>query len=98
MNYIIVGFEKQLDIYRYIININNNLSNILINDIIKQIIIDNIDSCISFCRLNNIFIDFNSYFIETNINEIINTHFYYKFLNIFILFEYYNIFLTNIIY
>tara|TARA_Y100000591_G_scaffold219671_1_gene191172 strand:- start:11375 stop:12622 length:1248 start_codon:yes stop_codon:yes gene_type:complete len=68
-------FEKQLDIYRYIININNNLSNILINDIIKQIIIDNIDSCISFCRLNNIFIDFNSYFIETNINEIINTHF-----------------------
>ena len=68
-------FEKQLDIYRYIININNNLSNILINDIIKQIIMDNIDSCISFCRLNNIFIDFNSYFIETNINEIINTHF-----------------------
>jgi len=68
-------FEKQLDIYRYIININNNLSNILIKDIIKQIITDNIDSCIAFCRLNNIFIDFNSYFIETNINEIINTHF-----------------------
>ena len=71
-------FEKQLDIYKYIININNNLSNILIKDIIKQIIIDNIDSCIAFCRLNNIFIDFNSYFIETNINEIINTHFLLK--------------------
>jgi hypothetical protein len=71
-------FEKQVDIYRYIININNNLSNILIKDIIKQIIIDNIDSCIAFCRLNNIFIDFNSYFIETNINEIIDTHFLLK--------------------
>ena len=70
--------KKQLDIYKYIININNNLSNILIKDIIKQIIIDNIDSCIAFCRLNNIFIDFNSYFIETNINEIINTHFLLK--------------------
>ena len=71
-------FEKQLDIYKYIININNNLSNILIKDIIKQIISDNIDSCIAFCRLNNIFIDFSSYFIETNINEIINTHFLLK--------------------
>jgi len=71
-------FEKQLDIYRYIININNNLSNILIKDIIKQIITDNIDNCIAFCRLNNIFIDYSSYFIETNINEIINTHFLLK--------------------
>ena len=71
-------FEKQLDIYRYIININNNLSNILIKDIIKQIITDNIDSCLAFCRINNIFIDFSSYFIETNINEIINTHFLLK--------------------
>ena len=71
-------FEKQLDIYKYIININNNLSNNLIKDIIKQIINDNIDNCISFCRLNNIFIDFSSYFIVTNINEIVNTHFLLK--------------------
>ena len=68
-------FEKQLDIYNYIMKINENLSNTLIYDIIKQIVIDNIDSCIAFCRLNNIFIDFKSYFIITNINEIINTHF-----------------------
>ena len=39
-----------------------NLSNTLIYDIIKQIVIDNIDSCIAFCRLNNIFIDFKSLF------------------------------------
>ena len=71
-------FEKQLDIYKYIININNNLSNNLIKDIIKQIINDNIDSCISFCRLNNIFIDFSSYFIVKNITEIVNTHFLLK--------------------
>ena len=71
-------FEKQLDIYNYIININNNLSNSLIYDIIKQIIIDNIDNCVSFCRLNNIFIDYDSYFIVNNINEIINTHFSLK--------------------
>ena len=71
-------FEKQLDIYNYIININNNLSNILIKDIIKQIVIENIDICIAFCRLNNIFIDFSSYFIVTNINEILNTHFILK--------------------
>ena len=75
-------FEKQLDIYNYIININNNLSNSLIYDIIKQIIIDNIDNCVSFCRLNNIFIDYDSYFIVNNINEIINTHFSLKMIKI----------------
>ncbi len=68
-------FEKQLDNYNYIVNINNNLSNSLIMDIIKQIIYDNIESCISFCKLNHIFIDYKSYFINTDINEIINTHF-----------------------
>lgn len=68
-------FEKQLDIYRYIININHNLSNNLINDILKQIIIENIEKCISFCKLNNIYINYQSYFIITNINNIINTHF-----------------------
>ena len=44
-------------------------------DIIKQIICDNIECCISFCKLNHIFIDYKSYFITTDINEIINTHF-----------------------
>ena len=68
-------FEKQLDIYKYIININNNLSNNLVNDIIKQIIIENIEKCLSFCKLNNIFINYHSYFIITDINSIINTHF-----------------------
>ena len=68
-------FEKQLDIYKYIININNNLSNNLINNIIKQIVIENIEKCMSFCKLNNIFINYKSYFIITDINTIINTHF-----------------------
>lgn len=68
-------FEKQLDIYKYIINININLSNNLINDIIKQIIIENIEKCIAFCKLNNIYINYQSYFLNTDINSIINTHF-----------------------
>lgn len=68
-------FIKQLDIYNYIININNNINNILINDIIKQIIIENIEKCISFCKLNNIYINYDSYFINTNINIIVDTHF-----------------------
>jgi len=68
-------FEKQIDIYKYIININNNLSNNLINNIIKQLVLENIEKCISFCKLNNIFINYESYFIITDINKIINTHF-----------------------
>jgi 23S rRNA U2552 (ribose-2'-O)-methylase RlmE/FtsJ len=68
-------FEKQLDIYNYIININNNLSNNIINNIIKQIILENIEKCMAFCKLNNIFINYQSYFIITDINSIINTHF-----------------------
>ena len=68
-------FEKQLDIYRYIININNNLHNNLINDIIKQLVIENIEKCVSFCKLNNIYINYQSYFIINDINSIINTHF-----------------------
>lgn len=68
-------FEKQIDIYRYIININHNLSNNLINDIIKQIVLENIDKCIVYCKLNNIYINYQSYFIVTDINSIINTHF-----------------------
>ena len=68
-------FEKQLDIYNYIININNNLSNNIISNIIKQIILENIEKCMAFCKLNNIFINYQSYFIITDINSIINTHF-----------------------
>ena len=68
-------FIKQLDIYNYIININNNIHNSLINDIIKQIITENIEKCISFCKLNNIYINYESYFINTDINSIIDTHF-----------------------
>lgn len=68
-------FEKQFDIYNYIININSNLSNSIVNNIIKQIIIENIEKCIAFCKLNNIFINYQSYFIITDINSIINTHF-----------------------
>ena len=68
-------FEKQFDIYNYIININSNLSNNIVNNIIKQIIIENIEKCVSFCKLNNIFINYQSYFIITDINSIINTHF-----------------------
>ena len=47
----------------------------LINDIIKQIITENIEKCISFCKLNNIYINYESYFINTDINSIIDTHF-----------------------
>jgi len=68
-------FEKQLDIFNYIININTNLKNSLIKDIIKQHIINNIENCISFSRLSKLYIDYNSYFIITNINEIINKYF-----------------------
>lgn len=68
-------FIKQLDIYNYIININNNIHNSLINNIIKQIITENIEKCISFCKLNNIYINYESYFINTDINSIIDTHF-----------------------
>ena len=68
-------FEKQLNTYYYIININNNLNNSIIHNIIKEMIIENIDKCILFCKLNNIYIDYNSYFLINNINTIMNTHF-----------------------
>jgi len=68
-------FRKQLDIYSYIININNNLSNILIKNIIKEKIINNIEDSILFCKLNKIFINYSSYFIITDIDQIINNHF-----------------------
>ena len=67
--------QKQLDIYNYIININYNITNSLIKNIIKQHIINNIENSINFCRINNLYIDYNSYFIITNIDTIINTHF-----------------------
>ena len=68
-------FEKQVDIFNYIININTNLKNSLIKDLIKQHINNNIENCISFSRLSKLYIDYNSYFIITDINEIINKYF-----------------------
>lgn len=68
-------FQKQVDIYNFIININNNISNNLTKDIIKQHIINNIENSINFCRLSNLYVDYNSYFIVTDINTIIENHF-----------------------
>ena len=72
-------FEKQLDIYNYISNLNNNLNNKLIINIIKQYIENNIENSIYFCKLNKLYINYDSYFITTPINIIIEK--YFKLLN-----------------
>ena len=69
-------YKKQLDIFIYIININNNLNNILIDNILRDIIKNNIENCLSFCKMNNIYINYTSYFLITDISQIIDTHFY----------------------
>ena len=72
-------FEKQLDIYNYISDLNNNLNNKLIINIIKQYIENNIENSIYFCKLNKLYINYDSYFITTPINIIIEK--YFKLLN-----------------
>jgi len=72
-------FEKQLDIYNYISKLNNDLNNKLIKNIIKQYIENNIENSIYFCRLNKLYINYDSYFITTSINIIIEK--YFKLLN-----------------
>jgi len=72
-------FEKQLDIYNYISNLNSNLNNKLVINIIKQYIENNIDNSIYFCKLNKLYINYDSYFITTPINIIIEK--YFKLLN-----------------
>ena len=68
-------FEKQLDIYNYISNLNNNLNNKLIINIIKQYIENNIENSIYFCKLNKLYINYESYFITTSINTIMEKYF-----------------------
>ena len=68
-------FEKQLDIYNYILNLNNNLNNKLINNIIKQYIENNIENTIYFCKLNKLYINYESLFLVTPINLIIEKYF-----------------------
>ena len=72
-------FEKQLDIYNYISDLNSNLNNKLIINIIKQYIENNIENSICFCKLNKLYINYESYFITTPINIIIEK--YFKLLN-----------------
>ena len=69
-------FEKQLDIYNYIYNLNNNLYNsTLLNNIVKQNIENNIENTMYFCKLSKLYINYDSYFLITNINSIINKYF-----------------------
>ena len=68
-------FEKQLDIYNYILNLNNNLNNKLINNIIKQYIENNIKNIFYFCKLNKLYINYESLFLVTPINLIIEKYF-----------------------
>jgi len=72
-------FEKQLDIYNYISDLNSNINNKLIKKIIKQYIENNIENSIYFCKLNKLYINYDSYFITTPINLIIEK--YFKLLN-----------------
>ena len=68
-------FEKQLDIFNYIYHLNNNINNKLVSSIIKQYIENNIENTIYFCKLNKLYINYESYFLTTHINDIIKTFF-----------------------
>ena len=68
-------FEKQLDIFNYIYNLNLNINNNLVSSIIKQYIENNIENTLYFCKLNKLYINFDSYFLTTHINDIIKNFF-----------------------
>ena len=67
-------FEKQLDIFNYIYNLNKIDKDIVIS-IIKQYIENNIENTLYFCKLNKLYINFDSYFLKTSTKNIINTFF-----------------------
>ena len=68
-------FEKQLDIFNYIYHLNNNINTKLVSSIIKQYIENNIENTIYFCKINKLYINYESYFLTTHINDIIKIFF-----------------------
>ena len=67
-------FEKQLDIFNYIYNLNKIDKDIVLS-IIKQYIENNIENTLYFCKLNKLYINFDSYFLKMTTNNIIQTFF-----------------------
>tara|TARA_Y100000768_G_C23990329_1_gene692058 strand:+ start:8122 stop:9357 length:1236 start_codon:yes stop_codon:yes gene_type:complete len=71
-------FQKQLDIFTYILDIEFNINNTITDNIVKDTVKNNIETCIMFCKVNNLFIDYSSPVLKTSIEDIVNYYFVLK--------------------
>ena len=71
-------FQKQLDIFTYILDIEFNINNTITDNIVKDTVKNNIETCIMFCKVNNLFIDYSSHVLKTSIEDIVNYYFVLK--------------------